>query len=112
MAIEAEGARVQEAVVRDSRLVIRGDRFELLTTGAVHAGIIHLDPARNPRIMDIEYTSGAEQGQRALGIYSLNERGLLVCIGLPQRDRPTAFVTTPGSGHLLEYLERESLQPN
>jgi uncharacterized protein (TIGR03067 family) len=107
VAIEAEGAGVVEGVVNTSRLVITGDRFELFTPSAVHTGIIHLDPSQSPQLIDIEYTSGPEQGQRALGIYVLRDRELWVCIGLPERDRPTSFTTAPGSGRLLEYLERE-----
>jgi uncharacterized protein (TIGR03067 family) len=109
VAVEAEGARVVEEVVCASRLVVTGDRFELFTPDAVHAGVIRLDPSRSPRLIDIEYTSGPERGKWALGIYSLGDRELWVCIGLPERDRPTAFSTAPGSGHLLEYLERESV---
>ena len=108
VAVEAEGAGVVEEVVRASRLVVSGDRFELFTPDAVHTGVIRLDPCQSPRLIDIEYTSGPEQGKRALGIYSLGDRGLWVCIGLPGRDRPTDFRTAPGSGHLLEHLERES----
>lgn len=108
VAVEAEGVGVVEEAVRASRLVVTGDRFELLTPDAVHAGVIRLDPFGSPRLIDIEYTSGPEQGQRALGIYFVGDRALWVCIGLPGRDRPTAFSTAPGSGHLLEYLERET----
>ncbi len=109
VAVEAEGAGVVEEVVRASRLVVTGDRFELRTPDAVHAGVLRLDPSGSPRLIDIEYTSGPKQGQRALGIYFLGDHGLWVCIGLPGRARPTAFGTAPGSGHLLEYLERETV---
>ena len=107
VAIEAEGMGVLEELVRESRLVIDGDRFELFTPGAVYSGIIRLDTSRSPRTLDVEYSSVPEQGKRALGIYYLSDRGLTVCIGLPERDRPTTFATAPGSGHLLEYLERD-----
>ena len=40
-------------------------------------------------------------------LISVNENTLKVCIGPPDKDRPTEFISTPGYEHILVTLERE-----
>ena len=104
--LEIEGTRAPRECWRDARMVLRGDEF-LLVDGSTHQrGVYTVDPGRTPKAIDVTFTEGPEVGQTSLGIYELVGDLYLICIGLVGRDRPVGFASTPGSGHVLEVLER------
>jgi uncharacterized protein (TIGR03067 family) len=58
--------------------------------------------------IDIEFVEGPEAGNWTYGLseLDLDKDALTFCLGLVGSSRPTAFVTSPGSGHALERLKR------
>ena len=62
--------------------------------------------SKSPKTIDVTFTGGPEAGRVSLGIYELEGDVCRVCIGLVDKPRPTAFISTPNNGHILEVLKR------
>jgi uncharacterized protein (TIGR03067 family) len=107
ISIEVDGKDAAKEVVKNAKLTIRGRRFSLVYDQEFHNGIITVDPSKRPKTIDVIYSSGDEKGKKSLGIYEIRNDSLKVCIGVIDAARPTQFVSTPNSGHLLEVLKRE-----
>jgi len=100
--VEAEGQKLPEAQFKDSRLVLKGRSFTFTEAGATYK----VDLGKSPKQIDITFLEGPEKGKTMLGIYELEGDTYKVCLGLTGKSRPTAFVSKPGSGHVLEVLKR------
>ncbi|HEX6463653.1 MAG TPA: TIGR03067 domain-containing protein, partial [Vicinamibacterales bacterium] len=103
-----DGSQMPAAATDDSRLLIDGDRFRMVSPEATYDGVFTIDvDAKAPRI-DIEFVDGPEAGTRSEGLYELKTNVLTLCLGLAGAPRPKAFATSRGSGHALERLRRVS----
>ena len=107
-ALEAEGDVIPPAVFGASKIVVDGDRFTTVSMGAVYSGTVRIDATAIPMTLDLLFTDGPHNGTASLGIFTLAGDAWTICLGFAGRDRPTAFRTTPGSGHALESLRRET----
>jgi uncharacterized protein (TIGR03067 family) len=104
--VEVEGRRVPAETLRHSRLVLTGNRFLLSGDPVTYRGTFTLRPAQEPKEIDVYFTSGPGAGLKALGIYELVGDVYTACFGLPGTERPSEFVSRPGSGHVLQVLRR------
>ncbi len=102
-----EGTKADEDDFKNARLVCEGEKFTMNDGTATYRGTLHLDPAKKPRTIDVVFTDGPEKGKTSFGIYEVEGDTFKVCIGLAGKERPTEFVSKPGSGHVLEVLKRE-----
>src|SRR5262245_33234803 len=91
-------------------LTFAGDRFTLKRGDQVRAeGTFKLDPAKDPRHIDMTITEGPEEvkGKTALGIYHLKKGELHWCVAEPgDEERPKGF-ETEGTRHASIVLKRE-----
>jgi uncharacterized protein (TIGR03067 family) len=67
-----------------------------------NVGTFELDPVQEPKAI----TLNGDDGSVNLGIYAIVENRLRICIGEPNKERPTGFKTTEGSGYSLIEFER------
>lgn len=106
---EADGAPLPEKDVKGSTLVIVGDAYTVtLSDQGVKKGTQHIDATKSPKQIDAQDTSGPTVGKN-LGIYEFTASGdFRVCFGAPGKDRPTEFVTKPGTGHFMHVWHREA----
>ena len=104
--LEIDGQAMPAAALPDSRLLIDGDRFRMESSEATYDGLFDIDIEKTPHTIDIDFVEGPEAGNRSEGIFTLDGDRLTICLGLTGATRPTAFVTSPGSGHALEHLAR------
>jgi uncharacterized protein (TIGR03067 family) len=104
--VVAEGRLVPGDGFQGARLVLKGDRFTMIEPNATYGGTYTVDPTARPKTVDTTFTEGPEKGKSCYGIYELDGDTYIVCMGLTGRPRPTAFVSSPGSGHVLEVLKR------
>lgn len=86
-------------VVGNKRTVKRGDEV-------VSESTFKLDPTKKPKTIDLTPTTGDLKGQTLPGIYEIDEHTQKICLGLTG-ERPTAFVSKQGSGHILQVFRRE-----
>jgi uncharacterized protein (TIGR03067 family) len=107
VALEVEGAKVPDAMLAGSRLIIKGDAFTSISGGVTYEGTIKIDAAKSPKTLDLIFTGGPEKGKTAPGIYEIGGDALKICLSLGASGRPTEFVSKQGSGHALEMLKRQ-----
>jgi uncharacterized protein (TIGR03067 family) len=105
VSMEMDGKKLEEQL-KEARMTLDGDRFTVVAGGVTFRGQFKVDPAKKPRQIDVFYEEGPEKGKTSRGIYELEGDTYKVCIGLVGKERPTEFVTRPGSGHVLQVLER------
>ena len=75
--------------------------------GAGYAGTFTIDAQAEPKMLDLLFTEGPHAGMTSPAIYNLDDDCLTIRLGFAGRTRPTEFVTSPGSGNVLETLRRE-----
>ncbi|MBK7405998.1 MAG: TIGR03067 domain-containing protein [Phycisphaerales bacterium] len=106
--LEVDGSLVPAAAISASRLLIDGDRFRSESPEAVYEGVFNIDVESDPHGIDIEFVAGPEAGNWNYGIFRLDGERLHLCLDMNGGDRPTAFRTSPGTGHALETLRHAS----
>jgi uncharacterized protein (TIGR03067 family) len=111
VSMEAEGMKLPEALFKNSRLALEGDRFTHTEGTATYRGTFKLDLTKKPRQIDIVFTEGPEKGKTVLGIYELEGDTYRLCISLTGKERPKEFASKAGSGHVIEVLQREKANP-
>jgi uncharacterized protein (TIGR03067 family) len=104
--LEMDGNAVPASMLRESALLIDGDRFRAESPEATYEGIFTIDVEEMPNHIDIDFVEGPEAGNRCMGIFEIEGDRLRICLGLVGAARPERFATQPGTGHALEELER------
>jgi uncharacterized protein (TIGR03067 family) len=74
---------------------------------AIGKGTFTLDATKRPRALDARPTAGKGAASPLLGIYELDGDTLKLCFAPPGKERPAAFTSPPGSGHVLSVWKRE-----
>ncbi|MEQ1950489.1 TIGR03067 domain-containing protein [Mesorhizobium sp. CN2-181] len=92
------------------RLTFDGANFQIQSSGGqiIFAGTTSIDPAANPASIDFVNVEGGAAGATWQGIYAFDEDTLSICDNSANldADRPAAFDTASGSGHVLFIFER------
>jgi uncharacterized protein (TIGR03067 family) len=103
-----EGQPAAEEVVRSIKRIVSGDHVAWERDGKHFAGTrIELDPAREPKTIDVIPDGGPNRGQHVLGIYKLEGDRLTIVMATPGRPRPKEFQAAKGSGCILRTFQRE-----
>ena len=89
------------------RLTLTGNRYQTARGGQVlFDSTFTLDPARQPKQIDLIGTEGELKGKAALGIYKLEGDQLTICYVMPGSERPKTFESPPQSGVFLVVWKR------
>ena len=105
---ERDGKMTPSEEVKKIRLTIEGNTFKLLRDSAVISeGTFMLKPASNPKEIDETITTGPNKGKAFLAIYEIDDRHHRICFAAAGKQRPRAFSSKPGTGHLLQVWKRE-----
>jgi uncharacterized protein (TIGR03067 family) len=100
------GTKAEELATLRLR-VYGGGNFKLEREGQIVVdGTLRIDPTKTPKMVNIEYTTGPDEGKTALGIYELTDDTLRICRAIPEEDRPTEFASKAGSRHVLLVYKR------
>jgi len=62
-----------EATLKMMKLVVEGDKYTVTVGNSVDKGTTRIDPAAEPKTMDIMGTDGPNKGKTFLAIYELND---------------------------------------
>lgn len=110
VALEVNGNKAMEEDARKLSVVNGYDgTWSLLSEGKeISKGASIFDPTKKPKIIDFTPTEGGGKGNQYLGIYELGEKTRKLCFAPPGKNRPTEFVSTPGSEIIFVTFERES----
>jgi len=107
VALEIEGARMDEGVFRGSRIVVKGDSFSTISMGATYSGKIRLNASASPAKLDLMFEEGPSAGMIQRGIYELSGDTLRVCFSTPGKERPSQLATKAGEGRTLAVWKRD-----
>jgi uncharacterized protein (TIGR03067 family) len=104
---EFDGEKLPDEVFQKDTLILKGKQFASFVAGRLVHGEIKIDPLAKPKTIDIIFNEGPGKGHSQKGIYELDGDTQKFCIALPDKPRPTDFVSKPDSGHILQVLQRE-----
>jgi uncharacterized protein (TIGR03067 family) len=107
-ALEVDERELPASTIENSRITISGNQFESVAMGVSYKGQIELNQNQKPKIFDLVFTEGPEQGNRNPGIYELEGDTWTICLATRGNQRPKKFATVNGSGIALETLRREN----
>jgi uncharacterized protein (TIGR03067 family) len=106
VSIEIEGKNMPEKFFKGSRLILKGPQFTYQEGGTTYKGTYKVDVSKKPNQIDMTFTEGPEKDKTMVGIYELDGDTYRVCVNPTGKGRPTEFASKPGSGHVLEVLNR------
>jgi RNA polymerase sigma-70 factor (ECF subfamily) len=109
VALEVNGKKVDDNVVRTWLLVIEGDRYNPGSGEVSTEYAFRIDPTRTPKAIDLIPSEGPYHGKAFRAVYSLNGDRLTVCRPLdPDDDRPAGLCASSrrGSGTTRVVWER------
>jgi uncharacterized protein (TIGR03067 family) len=105
-----DGKPVPEDVRKQTKLVTEMNKFTVSAggqAGTSGAGTFTIDPTKSPKTVDSLQATGPDNGKTLLGIYEIiDDNHKRACWAPVGQSRPTAFISEPGSGHILQVWER------
>jgi uncharacterized protein (TIGR03067 family) len=106
--LERDGKKTPQEEVKKIKLTIQGKKFMLQKDSAVVSqGTFTLDPTKKPKEITETVTAGPNKGKVFLAIYDIDDEQHKICFAAAGKERPTAFSSPPGSGHLLQVWKRD-----
>ena len=106
-AAELGGKPYPDEIRKTIKLVVQGDRYTVTVGEAVDQGTIKLNPAANPKEMDITGTVGPNKGKTIPAIYERDGDTLRVCYDLSGQGHPKEFKSQEGTLLFLVTYTRE-----
>jgi uncharacterized protein (TIGR03067 family) len=108
VALEVDGNKASDEDAKKIAVVNGPDgTWTLFSDGKeIGKGTNSFDPTKKPKTIDFTQTEGEGKGNLYLGIYELGENTRKLCFAPPGKDRPTEFVSMPGTDHILVTFER------
>jgi uncharacterized protein (TIGR03067 family) len=107
VSFEVNGEAVGEEQIKTGRLVVERDRYMPALGEQRGSFSILLDPAPDPKAIDLTFSDGPQKGKTLKGIYKLEGNRFTVCRALtPDNVRPTEFATGAESGSALVVWTR------
>ena len=111
--VEVEGAKQPAVPFETNKIIIGRDGHYIVVQGPrITRGVFRLDSSKSPKHFDITIGSGPIKGRTSPCIYELSDDTYRLCLPLSAKERPTAFVSKPGSGLMLQVLKREKVDLN
>jgi uncharacterized protein (TIGR03067 family) len=106
-AAKANGERLPDREVPDLKLTFKDGKYTVqFGKEKPQEGTYKIDPAKNPKTIDINRTTGPEQGKKQVGIYELTGNELKICACDASKDRPANFDTRDKPGYSVLVLKR------
>jgi uncharacterized protein (TIGR03067 family) len=102
-----DGQPASEEVVRSITRIANDNHVVWKRDGKSFAGTtVQLDPAAEPKAIDVIPDGGRNRGERVVGIYKLDGDRLTICMAAPGQPRPKKFQADKGSGCTLRTFSR------
>ena len=111
VSVEIEGKKMPDKFFKEFRLVLKGPQYTFHEGDMASQGTYSVDVSKKPKQIDIKISEGPDKDKTMLGIYELEGDTYRLCLNPTGKDRPTEFASKPGSGHILEVLQREKDAP-
>ncbi len=85
--VDLNGSRASADDIKNTRLVVQGNKFTLQTSTAVVKGTFTIDPTRSPKTIDF-VLENQKPDAKFLGIYRIDGDERSSCFSPPGKDRP------------------------
>jgi len=106
--VEVDGAKQPEQPFAANKIIILKDGGFVIVQGSrITHGTLKPDPSKTPKEYDSTITDGPAKDSTFKCIYELEGDSFKLCGSYRGGQRPTEFVTKPGSGLVLQVLKRE-----
>lgn len=103
---EIGGRKMTAEELQKGMLTFTGNRYTVRRgSGPTVTGSVKLNPATNPKSLDITDADGSYKGKTLLGIYALKGNELKECFAPPGQARPAKFATG-GTSQFLHVWKR------
>jgi uncharacterized protein (TIGR03067 family) len=106
---EVDGKKDSDEEIKDVIMTNDGSAPITVRRGdkVIAEATVKLDPAANPKAIDVTFTEGVHKGKTVLGIYEIEGDAFRVCVARPGDERPSEFSAKAGSGRTLVAYKRE-----
>jgi uncharacterized protein (TIGR03067 family) len=105
---ERDGKKTPQEDAKRLTLSIQANKFVLRRDAEVISeGTMALDATKKPKEIDETITTGPNKGKVFLAIYEIDDENHRICFAAAGKERPLAFPSLAGSGHLLQVWKRE-----
>jgi uncharacterized protein (TIGR03067 family) len=101
---EKNGKELPEEILKNSKLVIAGNKHIVNIGDERFVGTHELDPSEKPKTIDA--VDGPDKIKKMFGIYEVKGDQFKVCFAEPGKDRPTEFTGKEGSGCFIHVWKR------
>jgi uncharacterized protein (TIGR03067 family) len=96
------GRKMTAEELKQAKLVFKGDRYTVRRgSGPTVRGTVKINPAKNPKTIDITDADGRYKGKTLLGVYAVKGDELKECFAPPGEARPVEFATKVGTSQFL-----------
>ncbi|MDZ4819788.1 MAG: TIGR03067 domain-containing protein [Planctomycetota bacterium] len=104
---EANGKPLSEVDLKDGKLVIKGDHYNVTLHGqGTRTGVQKLNSDSKIHTIDITDTSGPHKGKTSHGIFQIIGDKFHVTFAPPGKPRPETLATQPETGYWSHIWER------
>jgi len=108
VALEVDGKLVGEDKLKDTTLVIKGNKYITRVREREIETTFTLDPSKKPKAIDMVFADGDKKDKVIKGLYEIDGDTLRICRGLsPEGDRPAQFGTWPDTGIFVVTWKRQ-----
>jgi uncharacterized protein (TIGR03067 family) len=91
-----DGKEAFDDQVKNTALVVEGNKFTLTSKDATITGTFTIDPNATPRTIDVCLTSQEGKEIKFMGIYKVEGDRRKSCFALPGKVRPSKFTSKAG----------------
>jgi uncharacterized protein (TIGR03067 family) len=110
VSLETYGRTVSESILRRQGiwLTIQGNSYKFHRGKRTYPMIFRINPAQNPKTIDLTLEYGRSKGKAVLGIYELSENTLKVCQAPVGQARPTEFASKVSPRVVVYTFQRDN----
>jgi uncharacterized protein (TIGR03067 family) len=105
---ELGGKSFPDEVLKTMKLVVTDGKYTVTVGKQTDEGTVRLDPAKEPRAMDIVGTKGPNRAKKIPAIYELTDTTLRICYDLSGKARPKEFKTRSDTQLFLVEYKRQT----
>jgi uncharacterized protein (TIGR03067 family) len=107
--VDIDGNAVPADDLESVTVTIKGTDYTLVTSDKTSHGKFTLDSSKQPKYMDLQPGSGADdEGRTLLGIYESSADTFRLCYARPGRGRPDSFSAESDSGRVYVSYKRKA----
>jgi uncharacterized protein (TIGR03067 family) len=101
---ESKAEKLSEEKIKDTKLVMEGDKYTAYFGGDAVKGTLKVDPTKTPKEID-----ATDSGRKTiLGIYKFEKGQFTVCFAPPDKERPKEFSIKVGTGDFIHVWKKKA----